>query len=743
MKARSDRMVSTCSGMLLAVSLLACSAMSAAQGEAPVSIPNHRWVPQEGQWIINDDVNCDVWGLTKTSSGDLLLVVSHNGQKLLRSRDNGLSWSEEMDLGVRCNLNGMTDAWATLRSGRVIAVVYHPSWGKLRQEGDPYDTAPVGRTPLVPYVYEHPGGLDQSARCIYSDDDGQTWKLTDPLPLPKDLEFRPLYGRIVELPDGTLLMTGHVFTSTEDQKDWIFSSCILRSRDQGLTWGDMTVIAQGERDLGNCYNETEVLPLNDGRLLSLFRMNPTHYGRAIYGFRSFSSDSGRSWSPPDQCLQGPAEMDTLRLTDGAIMVTGVSLSGVLFTLSYDGGQSWTYQGHIYDRHPNNPQWDWHHAYAVQLDADTLLSVFMPQNDSLIFGTYARWIRREETPPIPESVSRYTPADGPPHRWVIRELRPVYRGEDRAANPQICRTAGGDLLVSLQVGTPPNRTVLVRSTDNGLTWEKPLPMSDSSSSPLAGGYGMIALDSGRIVMASAQSDSTAISDDDGRTWRLGNPIDSSPFRSAAAAGRLVELPDGDLLMPIYGPLTPEDTAAAMDSCGLLRSEDRGETWTRFALVAPADHAAGRSFRKMSLLPRVDGDIIAAIETFYPTRGPNAERMISLSASSDGGRTWSAPLETMPGYDPLLARLPDGTVFFAQSVWTGIKFEVSYNDARTWAYQDQLCFRDPRSEWGVGSPSIVALDDETALAVYHLPDGGVDACWIRRVPRESKQARERFE
>ena len=56
-------------------------------------------------------------------------------------------------------------------------------------------------------------------------------------------------------------------------------------------------------------------------------------------------------------------------------------------------------------------------------------------------------------------------------------------------------------------------------------------------------------------------------------------------------------------------------------------------------------------------------------------------------------------------------------------------------------------------------VIALDADTVLAVYNLSDrvraalgethnrgndlGGVDATWIRRVPWDSKQARERFE
>jgi len=112
----------------------------------------------------------------------------------------------------------------------------------------------------------------------------------------------------------------------------------------------------------------------------------------------------------------------------------------------------------------------------------------------------------------------------------------------------------------------------------------------------------------------------------------------------------------------------------------------------------------------------------------------------------GETWSPPLETFPGCDPMLDRLPDDSVFLAHALWTGIEFEVSYNEAITWVYQDIL-YCNSKDRWRhcpAGSAALVTLDEETALAVYHLPDGnGIDATWIRSVPRDSKEARERFE
>ena len=67
-------------------------------------------------------------------------------------------------------------------------------------------------------------------------------------------------------------------------------------------------------------------------------------------------------------------------------------------------------------------------------------------------------------------------------------------------------------------------------------------------------------------------------------------------------------------------------------------------------------------------------------------------------------------------------------------------------RNTVYQDKL-YNNAKDRWRAcpaGSAALVTLNEETALVVYHLPDGnGIDATWIRRVPRDSKEARERFE
>ena len=691
-----------------------------------------QWVPGRGEWVVNDDKETWLQACTRTGGGDILITVyrggSHqqNGEGLvvMRSQDNGANWVEEANLTEQFGVEGISH-WTTLGNGRIVTNIAHHLAGNVCDEGPAYDHGPVGRTPLRGRTYTYDGPCAPMLQTLCSDDDGHTWQITEQQPAPGGFELRLNGARLWEMHDGTLVQPACTFLSESDRQRWIFSPVIIRSTDGGLTWGDMSIIARGEAGIGNCYNETIILgPAEaDGRLIALFRLNPTHYGRTIYAFRALSSDQGRTWSVPEQWLMGSAEMDGLQLPDGGMMFTGVSLSAVRYTVSFDQGQSWAYQGHVYDKHPDDPQWDWHNGYVIGLDDNTLLSMYTRQNDNLVFGVYARWLEAVDTA-MPAQIRTGDAGPLADHRWVIRQVRPVYRGKPQGTNPQICKTSEGHLLVSVQTG---RQTAALISTDRGETWSDPVEICDGN------GYGLTALRDGRLIMSVAHRAGmcTATSTDHGATWQLSNAIEVGPMSNLAPGGGIVELDDGQVLAPVRVEIDGRLW------CAVLRSPDGGVTWSGATVIC------GAGFTNMAILPLSGQRLLGAIETCDPEQGAKSPRMISGSISSDGGRRWTPPWQYTPGYQPVLAALPDGGVLGAQAIWTGIKFQVSYNDAMTWAYQDQLFYCDPRDAWGAGSPDVVVLDERTALVVYHLPDGGVDACWIRRVPRDSKQARERFE
>lgn len=172
-----------------------------------------------------------------------------------------------------------------------------------------------------------------------SHDQGLTWEC--PYPLGVDLlAAGSPFGKIVTLADGTLIMPiyagpipallgSHASTVTGEGD----CSYLVRSRDDGVTWGEPTLIAVNK-------NETALLVLPNGDLLAVMRSIPPD--QALYSSRS--SDGGHTWSPSVQITgarQHPA--DLVQLVNGDILMTYGNRTApyrIEGKVSRDGGRTW-------------------------------------------------------------------------------------------------------------------------------------------------------------------------------------------------------------------------------------------------------------------------------------------------------------------------------------------------------------------------------------------------------------------
>jgi hypothetical protein len=135
---------------------------------------------------------------------------------------------------------------------------------------------------------------------------------------------------------------------------------------------------------------------------------------------------------------------------------------------------------------------------------------------------------------------------------------------------------------------------------------------------------------------------ARSADGGRHWsdpvKVGTALDgpsdlpSGPYESGGAAthGQIVELPDGDLLVPLYGTRPDEPR----NSSSVVRSTDGGRTWpaSNESVIADADTLV--SYEPVPALLG-DGSLVVLLRT---------SGKAYISRSDDGGRTWSQPQVT---------------------------------------------------------------------------------------------------
>lgn len=170
-----------------------------------------------------------------------------------------------------------------------------------------------------------------------SHDSGLTWEepyvLTDP-----HLRTGSAYGKIVQLGDTLILPIYNraipELGAVNPDPPYFECSYIIRSQDDGLTWGEPSLVSVEA-------GETALLALPGGELLAVTRRQA--YDRSLWSLRS--ADGGVTWSEPVQvtgAMQHPG--DLLLLKNGDILLTYGNRNHppcrVEGRVSSDGGRSW-------------------------------------------------------------------------------------------------------------------------------------------------------------------------------------------------------------------------------------------------------------------------------------------------------------------------------------------------------------------------------------------------------------------
>jgi len=192
-------------------------------------------------------------------------------------------------------------------------------------------------------MYDAEGKWDKEAGqfdlyYVLSKDGGRTWSDKRPLDPGPFRHGRSPYGRIIVLPDGTALMSVYgARTDEPGSADALVPGAsyyvgILRSRDNGETWGDFSFVAAH-------LNETSLAHVPDGWLLAFAR---TDADGSVW--QSESRDLGYSWPGwrrVTQPKQHPADVALLQ-SGSLLLVYGNRMEpfGAQCMLSRDGGRTW-------------------------------------------------------------------------------------------------------------------------------------------------------------------------------------------------------------------------------------------------------------------------------------------------------------------------------------------------------------------------------------------------------------------
>jgi hypothetical protein len=326
------------------------------------------------------------------------------------------------------------------------------------------------------------------------------------------------------------------------------------------------------------------------------------------------------------------------------------------------------------------------------------------------------------PPIP--VERSVAAPGQGYFPVALRLR-----DGRIA--VILRGGGGHLTIH-------GRLDMIFSSDEGKTWTKPVVVVDSPIDDRNPALGQA--DDGTLVVGfwrtatydekdrynpeldKERSTWVTRSADGGKTWSEPAPIDVSDIGIGSPFGRIITLPDGAMLMAIYGFVVRpagEKVPGDRQHSYVYRSNDRGQTWKRIAEIGDGKEQISET----SLLHLPNGRIIAAMRA----RGGEMRQ----AESTDDGRTWSplqrlAPAHFLPGD---LCLLPDGRVLLT----TGCRqapFGVVgvVGDAQghfDWEKHFSLVTDAVNADCGY--PSSVALPDGRALTLYYATGAKDQPTW----------------
>ncbi|MBN2560266.1 MAG: exo-alpha-sialidase [Phycisphaerae bacterium] len=316
-----------------------------------------------------------------------------------------------------------------------------------------------------------------------------------------------------------------------------------------------------------------------------------------------------------------------------------------------------------------------------------------------------------------------------------DVLPVVTGQ--GFFPVICKLKDGRLGVVLRGGAPhvgiSGRLDFVASADGGRTWSRPFTVADGPADDRNPAFGQTA-DGTLLCLYHVQQNYNekgqyeaslgrpmpifaVRSSDGGKTWGRPSPVDCRPLKWGSPYGKILTLPDGSLLVNIYGRY-PEPLGGATghqpsshDCTCLFRSMDHGTSWAFLSRMA-----VGYNETAIALLP--NGRLLGALRT--DASGISAA--VAVAYSDNGGHTWADPkIVTRPNQHPAdLLVLSNDRVLLTYGHRLspqGVRGILSADGGRTFPSDREFVVCDDATSFDCGYPSSALLDDGRIVTVYY--------------------------
>jgi sialidase-1 len=304
--------------------------------------------------------------ITKTKSNELLVVFSGNRDahvcpfgitQMIRSKDNGKSWSEpetinntpldDRDAGILETKQGtLLVSWFTsLAFDTPDFYKEKPEW---KRHGEKISTE-IKQQWIGNWTRRSTNG-------------GKSWE--EPV---KQIVSAP-HGPI-ELADGRLIYVG-----TGKIND-LYGIGVEESTDDGQSWKLISTIEIPKDKSINDFSEPHVVETSDGKLVTMIRYEPTDQSE-WYLHQSESYDGGKSWTRARKTTIWGYPAHLLRLkNDWLLAVYGVRRKpyGERACISKDGGKSWDIANEVIFSESSNG--DQGYPSSVQLDDGSILTVY--------------------------------------------------------------------------------------------------------------------------------------------------------------------------------------------------------------------------------------------------------------------------------------------------------------------------------------------------------------------------------